>query len=46
MLGIDYEYRFNNFLGVGFVVEYVYEDLDVYIYLLVVDFYIINYFIV
>ena len=27
-LGIDYEYRLNDFLGVGFVAEYAYEDLD------------------
>lgn len=46
ILGIDYEYCVSDFLGVGFVVEYVFEDLDVYIYLFVVDLYIINNFIV
>ena len=44
-LGIDYEYRLNNFLGVGFVAEYAYEDLDAYTYLLVADLHITNHFI-
>ena len=44
-LGIDYEYRLNNFLGVGFVAEYAYEDLVAYTYLLVADLHITNHFI-
>ena len=44
-LGIDYEYRLNDFLGVGFVAEYAYEDLDAYTYLLVADLHITNHFI-
>ena len=41
-LGIDYEYRMSDFLGVGFVAEYAYEDLDAYTYLLVADLHITN----
>ena len=44
-LGIDYEYRLNDFLGVGFVAEYAFEDLDAYTYLLVADLHITNNFI-
>ena len=44
-LGIDYEYRLNDFLGVGFVAEYAYVDLDAYTYLLVADLHITNHFI-
>lgn len=38
--GIDYEYRINDFLGVGVVAEYAFEDLDAYTYLLVADLHI------
>jgi len=38
--GIDYEYRINDFLGVGIVAEYAFEDLDAYTYLLVADLHI------
>ena len=44
-LGSAYEYRLNDFLGVGFVAEYAYEDLDAYTYLLVADLHITNHFI-
>ena len=44
-LGIDYEYRLSDFLGVGFVAEYAFEDLDAYTYLLVADLHITNNFI-
>ncbi|MCQ8850138.1 hypothetical protein NQT74_16240 [Alteromonas stellipolaris] len=44
-LGIDYEYRISDFLGLGFVAEYAFEDLDAYTYLLVADFHITNHFI-
>ena len=44
-LGIDYEYRVSDFLGVGFVAEYAFEDLDAYTYLLVADLHITNNFI-
>lgn len=39
-LGIDYEYRLTDFLGVGVVAEYAYEDLDAYTYLIVADLHI------
>ena len=44
-LGIDYEYRISDFLGLGFVAEYAFEDLDAYTYLLVADLHITNRFI-
>lgn len=44
-LGIDYEYRVSDFLGVGIVAEYAYEDLDAYTYLLVADLHITHNFI-
>jgi len=44
-LGIDYEYRVSDFLGLGFVAEYAFEDLDAYTYLLVADLHITNHFI-
>lgn len=44
-LGIDYEYRFSDFLGVGLVAEYASGDLDAYTYLLVADLHITNSFI-
>lgn len=44
-LGIDYEYRVSDFLVVGFVAEYAFEDLDAYTYLLVADLHITNNFI-
>lgn len=44
-LGVDYEYRVSDFLGVGFVAEYAFEDLDAYTYLLVADLHITNHFI-
>ena len=44
-LGIDYEYRVSDFLGLGVVAEYAFEDLDAYTYLLVADLHITNNFI-
>lgn len=44
-LGIDYEYRVSEFLGLGFVAEYAFEDVDAYTYLLVADLHITNHFI-
>ena len=44
-IGVDYEYRVSDFLGVGFVAEYAFEDLDAYTYLLVADLHITNNFI-
>jgi hypothetical protein len=36
-LGLDYEYRVNELIGVGGVVEYAFEDLDVWTLLAVAD---------
>ena len=44
-IGVDYEYRVSDFLGVGFVAEYAFEDLDAYPCLLVADLHITNNFI-
>lgn len=44
-LGIDYEYRMNDFLGVGVVAEYAFGELDAYTYLAVADLHITNSFI-
>jgi hypothetical protein len=44
-LGFDYEYRVNDFLGLGVVAEYAFEDIDAYTYLLVADLHITNNFI-
>ncbi|CAD5272264.1 conserved exported hypothetical protein [Alteromonas sp. 38] len=44
-VGIDYEYRVTDFLGLGFVAEYAFEDLDAYTYLLVADLHITTNFI-
>ena len=36
-LGLDYEYRWNALLGLGFVVEYAFEDIDAWTLLAVAD---------
>lgn len=44
-LGIDYEYRVNQVLGLGVVAEYAFGDLDAPTYLLVADLHITDKFI-
>ena len=44
-VGFDYEYRVSDFLGLGVVAEYAFEDIDAYTYLLVADLHITNSFI-
>lgn len=41
-LGIDYEYRVNDLLGLGVVVEHASGDLDAWTYLVVADIHITN----
>ena len=41
-VGVDYEYRVNDFLGVGVVAEYAGEDFDAYTLILVADLHITN----
>lgn len=41
-LGIDYEYRVNDVLGLGVVAEYARGDLEAWTYLLVADIHITN----
>ena len=45
-LGVDYEYRVNDFLGVGGVAEYAFGDIEATTLLLVADLHLTNQFIV
>ena len=44
-LGVDYEYRVNDFLGIGLVAEYAFGDIEAFTYLAVADLHITNNFI-
>lgn len=41
-LGIDYEYRVSDFLGIGIVAEYAFEELDAWTVLAVTDLHVVE----